>query len=95
MRAVLTWLLVAGILAFANVVAAGVMMILGGLVNKVSPDAMHELVWPWFIVGLLGVLAAILFLRGAMLEARPWRRYLPVSTGKHEGLESGLRQRLW
>lgn len=73
MRGLLNWCLMAGIFAGANVVAAGVILILGQAVNKASPGAMNELVWPWFVVGALGVLAAILFLRGAMLEANPLR----------------------
>jgi len=74
-KACLTWCVVAGLFAFANVVAAGVMLILGQIVNAVSPGAMSTLVWPWFLAGGAGVLAAILFLRGAMAEARPRRRF--------------------
>jgi predicted lysophospholipase L1 biosynthesis ABC-type transport system permease subunit len=75
MRGVLSWCLMAGLFAAANVVAAGVTLILGQAVNSLSPGAMASLVWPWFIAGGAGAIAAVLFLRGAMAEARPWRRF--------------------
>ena len=69
MKACIGWFLVSGILVAANVVAAGVTLLLGQIVNSVSPNAMSTLVWPWFIAGGAGAIAAVLFFRGAMAEA--------------------------
>lgn len=53
------------VIMLANVVAAGVIALLAGLVKDVAPWADNE-TWPWVIVALVGITCAIAFLRGAI-----------------------------
>jgi len=74
-KAAATWCLMLGLFAAANIVAGGVILLFGITANRIYPGAAEDLVWPWFLIGLAGVAAAVLFLRGAMAEARPLRRF--------------------
>lgn len=69
MRATLTWCAMAALFAGANVVAAGVMLVLGRALQMLLPYE-DATVWIMYASGAAGVLAAVLFLRGAM-AARP------------------------
>jgi len=64
----------------ANVVAAGVIQVLGQILQGLLPG--WESPWPWFVIGGAGAFAAYLFIRGAMvylaggslIQWRPGRR---------------------
>lgn len=58
---------IVGFLFAANVVAGGVWIVLGGIVQKIFPGI--ESPWPWLFVGAAAAIAAFLFLRGAMCYA--------------------------
>lgn len=59
--------LVVGFMVAANVVAAGVWLVLGGILQKMAPGI--EAPWPWILIGAAAAIAAFLFLRGAMCYA--------------------------
>lgn len=67
MRTFLEGAVVIAFFLAANVVAAGVWTVLGGIVQRLFPGL--EAPWPWFIIGIAAALAAFLFLRGAMCYA--------------------------
>lgn len=52
-----------GALIGCNVVAAGVVQVLGQSLTSVAPGANAHW-WPWVIIGLLGVAASIIFING-------------------------------
>lgn len=60
MRPLCAWLAVSGFFVAINLVAAAVMLVGGWVTLLVMPDARNQ-VWPFFLVGLAGVAAAILF----------------------------------
>lgn len=68
MKSIGTWCLMAGLFAAANVVAAGVMLVLGQALTSLVP-AHGASVWLLYIAGAAGALAAIAFLRGVMAAA--------------------------
>jgi hypothetical protein len=69
-----------GLFLGANVVAAGVVQVLGRILQDLVPGL--ESPWPWFVIGGAGAFAAFLFVRGgiiylaggALLQWRPGRR---------------------
>jgi len=69
MRTALAWVVIASLFAAANVVAAGVMLVLGRALQDFFPSQ-DATVWIMYAAGAAGALAAVLFLRGA-LAARP------------------------
>lgn len=72
MRSLLAWVVLASLFVAANVVAAGVMLVLGRALQMLLPsDAAAP--WIMYAAGAAGALAAVLFLRGAM-AARPLGR---------------------
>ena len=68
MRATAVWVLLASLFVAANVVAAGVMLILGGTLQGFFPSQ-DATVWIMYAAGAAGAFAAVLFLRGAMAAA--------------------------
>lgn len=52
------------LIVMANVVAAGVITVLAGIVKNAAPWSTDE-TWPWAIISVLGIASAIAFLRGA------------------------------
>ena len=71
MRATYVWCVMAGLFIAANVVAAGVMLVLGQMLQRFFP-AQDATVWIMYAAGAAGAFAAVLFLRGAM-AAKPLR----------------------
>ena len=67
MSALFQGAVVAAFFFAANVVAAGVVLVLGKMLQAIAP-AWHS-PWPWILICAAGALAAFLFLRGAMLYA--------------------------
>lgn len=80
--------IVAGVFIASNVVAAGVVLVLG-MMLKLSPVA--DSPWPWLVVGILGALAAYVFLKGAMLYDLH-RRFFGWRN-PNKGLQSGAGRR--
>ena len=68
MKPIGIWCLMAGLFAAANVVAAGVMLVLGGTLQGFFPSQ-DAAPWIMYAAGAAGALAAVLFLRGAMAAA--------------------------
>ena len=68
MRTIGIWCLMAGLFAAANVVAAGVMLVLGRALQDFFPSQ-DATVWIMYAAGAAGAVAAVLFLRGAMAAA--------------------------
>lgn len=68
MKAAGAWCLMASLFAAANVVAAGVMLVLGRALQMLVPAPGAE-VWIMYAAGAAGALAAIAFLRGAVAAA--------------------------
>ena len=64
MRSFAQGLALVGLFLAANVVAAGVMLFLGRSFQNIAPGV--ESPWPWFLIGIAGVLAGYCFLRGAL-----------------------------
>ena len=77
-------LVVIALLIAANVVAAGVVLVLGKGLQAVAP-ALHS-PWLWLAVGAAGAFAAYFFLRGAMRVAA-WRPFVGFADPK-KGLKS-------
>lgn len=80
MRSFTQGLALVGLFLGANVVAAGVVQVLGQILQKMVPGL--ESPWPWFVIGGAGAFAAYLFIRGAivhiagtpLIQWRPGRR---------------------
>ena len=68
MKPIGIWCLMAGLFAAANVVAAGVMLVLGLALQGFFPSQ-DATVWIMYAAGAAGAVAAVLFLRGAMAAA--------------------------
>lgn len=66
--ATLTVLLGVAALVGSHIVGAGTMLVLADIIQTLRPAARGE-TWPWVIVGVVGVTAAVLFLRGAVQVA--------------------------
>lgn len=49
----------------ANVVAAGVFLVLADVINRTMPDA-HLTVFPWILAGIFAAAAAMIFLVGML-----------------------------
>ena len=56
--------MVLGIFLAANVVAAGVVLVLGLIFQTIIPGWSSP--WPWFVIGGAGAIAAYLFAKGAL-----------------------------
>ena len=74
MKATITWCALAGLFAAANVVAAGVMLVLGRALQMLFPDPAAT-VPTMYLAGAAGAIAAILFLRGALAAAPLGRKF--------------------
>ena len=68
MRTAVAWVALSGLFAAANVVAAGVMLVLGRALQDFFPSQ-DATVWIMYAAGAAGAVAAVLFLRGAMAAA--------------------------
>lgn len=55
---------IALVLILSNVVAAGVLLALGMLFKAICPDS--SALWPWFVIGIIAVITAVLFIVGAI-----------------------------
>jgi hypothetical protein len=75
---------VVGFFVAANVVAAGVVLVLGTMLNLAAPSWHSP--WPWLVVGAAGALAAYLFLKGAMRCAAEWS--IAAQRNPKKGLQS-------
>ncbi len=67
MKSFLEGAVVVAFLLAANIVGAGVIQVLGGILQRVLPGL--ESPWPWFLICAAAAIAAFLFLRGAMCYA--------------------------
>jgi hypothetical protein len=65
MRKLLEGLILIGVFVAANVVAAGVMLVLGQVIQAIAPAC--DSPWPWFMTGTAGVFAALVFLKGMLV----------------------------
>ena len=74
MRTTLAWVVIASLFAAANVVAAGVMLVLGRALQMLFPDPAAT-VPTMYLAGAAGAIAAILFLRGALAAAPLGRKF--------------------
>jgi hypothetical protein len=96
MRGIAQGLIVIGLLVAANVVAAGVVLVLGR--SLLAIDASWTAPWPWLLIGALGAGAAYLFLKGTMLfvaerAASAQRRLCVANENPNKGLESASGRR--
>lgn len=69
MRTLLAGVAIVAVLLAANVVAAGVLALLGGLVKDIAPAAGSQ-GWPWMLVGAAAIGATLMFLRGTIHTAK-------------------------
>lgn len=67
----------------ANVVAAGVVLVLGQMLQAMAPTWRSP--WPWLLIGGAGAAAAYLFLKGALFFA--------ADRDPYKGLQSVSGQR--
>ncbi len=83
------------ILMLANVVAAGVFAVLGPIALELADEEARVLAM--VIIGLLSVLCAVLFLRGAVVQFAEGygvrRRLFREIADPHKGLQSAAGQR--
>lgn len=54
----------------ANVVAAGVVLVLGQALQAIAPG--WESPWPWLVIGAAGAVTAYLFLKAALRSIPRW-----------------------
>lgn len=74
---------IVGFFLAANIVAAGVVLVLGRLLQAIAPGWSSP--WPWLLICAAGAIAAYLFLKGAMFFA--------AERNPHKGLQSGAGRR--
>ncbi len=72
-----------GLFVAANVVAAGVVQVLGQMLQAAGPASSSP--WPWLVIGAAGAVAAYLFLKGALFFA--------AERNPYKGLQSGAGRR--
>jgi nitroreductase len=68
MRTFLQGAVLATMFVAANVVGAGVVLVLGLMLQAIAPAWQSP--WPWFVVCAAGVGAALTFLKGALVYAQ-------------------------
>jgi uncharacterized protein (DUF983 family) len=67
-RTLLQGTILATLFVAANVVGAGVVLVLGLMLQALAPTWQSP--WPWFVVCAAGVGAALTFLKGALVYAQ-------------------------
>lgn len=72
MRPFVQGLVVVVVFIACNVVAAGVVLVLGTILQQAAPG--WDSPWPWFVICAFAAIAAILFLQGAISYAQGLRR---------------------
>ena len=84
MKTFLQGVVLISLFVMANVVAAGVILVLGKTLQAVAPTWTSP--WPWLLICWAGALAAIGFVRWTMLFAERGQSFFGLRD-PHKGLE--------